>query len=271
MPGIILPVGSVIEDAAGNPIGGGEGGGGLTWFSPDPNPIELDNGEAVQVTHDAVSQHRMAVSAFKLIPPPDGGYAIPPTPTILGSGEYGPWVNGTSGAYQGQHAFDRTALTWLGDRSSVPQWIAVDLTEALTVVKVRIRKTNQNDNYNPNKFKIQYNSSGLADTEPWIDVIDTTATGVTYTDDWWEDATISQAGRFWRLWIQEGINGLHADGYGCGEFELYVDDAVNTIDRVTIGGYGDLTAVGVRRISDTVTEFRNQTGATASFYLGVGI
>lgn len=267
MPGIKIPEGASYKVGT-QPIGTG-----ASWFHPAENPVTLANGEEVTVTHAAVNDSALVISVFTEVPPPvgDDGYAIPEIPTILGSGEYGPWVDGNSGTYRGQNAFDGTTLTWLGARSSAPQWIAVDLGEARTIVEAGIRKTNQNDNYNPKFFKIEYNNAGL--DQAWSVALDRSATPITYdVDNWWHDTFTGVSARYWRLYIIEGLNGSHADGYGCGEFALYTEpNTIPTIEPATLGEYDSLAPFGCRRLSQTQTKIRNQSGSEKTIYVGISI
>jgi hypothetical protein len=169
--------------------------------------------------------------------------------SILGSGEYGVWVDGNTGTYKGRNAFDDTSLTWLGARSSSPQWIAVDLGSKKNITKVRIRKTNQNANYDVGKFKLQYSDTGLSG--PWTDHIDRTSSTITYSGDWYEDIVTTEA-RYWRLYITEGLNGIHSDGYGCGEFELYESQpqyATSTWNIITTTNSNNLSLENITQIT----------------------
>lgn len=242
--------------------------GGATWSHPSTNPVTLANGAEVTITHPAVTDEEIIIGIIERIPPAASVYAIPAVPTINGSGEYGAWAGGASGTYQGQNAFERTAATWLGDRNPDPQWIAVDLGGVKSIDRFKIRKTNQNDNYNPGKFKIQYSDTGL--TGPWTDAVDQTGSAISYTDDWYEATFTPVEARYWRLYITEGINGSHADGYGCGEFELYTqaqDDP--TYEQARADTYISNADYGVRRVDATTTKVRNQSGSEKTIYVNV--
>lgn len=192
------------------------------------NTLDFDLADADTFALDGV----VLSSGKAMIDPTEIGAPVYVIPSNLvngelnGSGEYGSWTGGFRGSYGGFYAFDGVASQmWLGYRSSDPQWLAIDLRSALPITRWRLHKGNQGDNYNARKCKLQYSTTGLEG--PWTDAADYSSSGITYdASDWFQDDLASViTARYWRLYIIDGINGLHGDGYGIGEFELYAQSA----------------------------------------------
>lgn len=239
-------------------------------YQPDGVPVTLNNGEEVIITHGTVTDHRCIAQVIQEFANVSAN-VVPAlqqnvSPVMSGSGEYGPWTGGWNGTYGGFYAFNRdTALSWLGARSSDPQWIAVDLGVQRAIKRVRVYKTNQGDNYAPNKLKIQYNSIGIGDI--YADAVDMSVSGITYTGNYWDyTLPVAITGRYWKLYIIDGVNGPHDDGYGCGEFELYNEAGPPNYEVAVVGSYDSDAPFGVRRVDATTTKFRNQSGAVATIY-----